>query len=87
MHTQKQKIMSEVKVLQKNEFFFKITIEKENEYYGLEGLMSLSGKLPNTIKTIAIKVADPICKVYCITDNHSDYMGIQSRLNVKTEIM
>ena len=87
IHTLKPNIMSEVKVLKQDEFFFRIIVEKESEYYGLEGLMSLTRKLPATIQTIAVKVNDPFCKVYCMTNNHSDYMGIESRLNVKAEII
>ncbi len=80
-------VMNEVKVLQQDEFFFKITVEKENEFFGLDGLMSLTGKLPSTIKTIAVKIGNPICTVYCTTNNHSDYLGVESRLNVEIELI
>ena len=49
--------------------------------------MDLTRKLPSTVITIAVKESTPISKVYCLTENHSDYMGIEERLNVKTEMM
>jgi hypothetical protein len=79
--------MSQVKVLKESEFYFRISITNESEYFGLNGLIELSGKLPSTIKTLGIKVSSPTCKIYCITENHSDFMGIESRLNVKTEMI
>ncbi|WP_225037417.1 hypothetical protein [Winogradskyella sp. SM1960] len=79
--------MNQVKVLKQDEFYFRILVTNESDYFGLDGLIELSGKLPSTIKTLGVKVANPICKIYCMTDNHSDYMGIESRLSVKTEMM
>ena len=79
--------MKQVKVLKEDEFYFRILVTSESDYFGLEGLIALNGKLPSTIKTLGIKASNPTCKIYCMTDNHSDYMGIEDRLNVKTEIM
>jgi hypothetical protein len=79
--------MIQVKVLKQDEFYFRILVTSESEYFGLEGLMKLSGKLPSTIKTLGVKESNPTCKIYCMTDNHSDYIGIESRLNVKTDML
>lgn len=79
--------MNQVKVLKEEEFYFRILVNNENEYFGLDGLMKLSGKLPSTIKTLAIKVSNPTCKIYCMTENHSDFIGLEGRLNIKTEMM
>ena len=79
--------MNEVKVLQQDEFYFRILIDDQSEYFGLEGLMKLTGKLPSTVNTVAVKVSKPLCKVYCFTNNHSDFMGIENQLNVKTEMI
>lgn len=77
--------MNQVKVLKQDEFYFRILIPSESEYFGLDGLIELSGKLPSTIQTLGVKIANPISKIYCMTSNHSDFIGIESRLNVKTE--
>ena len=79
--------MNDVKVLKQEEFYFRILIRKDSEYFGLDGMIKLTGKLPSTITTIAVKEANPICKVYCFTNHHSDYMGIEDRLNVKVEMI
>ncbi len=79
--------MSQVKVLQQDEFFFKIIIPEESQYFGLEGLMKLTDKLPSTIIPIVVKESQPFSKIYCIARNHSDYMGIETRLNLETELM
>lgn len=77
----------QVTVLQQDEFFFRILIPKESEYFGLKGLWKLTTKLPSTVSTIAVKESSPICKIYCIAKNHSDFMGIENRLEVKTEVI
>jgi hypothetical protein len=79
--------MNSFKVLKQEEFYFRILVDSQSEYFGLEGLYNLTTKLPSTVTPIAVKESSPLCKVYCITNNHSDYMGIESRLNVKTEMM
>ncbi|WP_282165609.1 hypothetical protein [Cellulophaga baltica] len=79
--------MKKVKVLKPYEFYFRILITEESEYFGLEGLIRLTGNLPATVTTIAVKESKPISKLYCLTHNHSDYIGIEDRLNVKTEMM
>jgi len=79
--------MNSIKVLKQEEFYFRILVNSESEYYGLKGLYNLTTKLPSTITPIAVKESNPICKVYCMTNHHSDYMGLESRLNVKTEKM
>lgn len=79
--------MNQVKVLKQDEFYFRISVTSESEYFGLDGLIELSKKLPSTIQPLGVKVANPTCKIYCMTNNHSDFMGIESRLNVKTEML
>ena len=79
--------MNQVKVLKQDEFYCRILVTSESDYFGLDGLIELSGKLQSTNKTLGVKVANPSCKIYCMTDNHSDYMGIESRLSVETEMM
>ena len=79
--------MNEIKILQQDEFYFRILIDNQSEYFGLDGLMKMTEKLPSTVSTVAVKESNSLCKVYCFTNNHSDFLGIESRLNVKTEMM
>ncbi len=79
--------MSTVQVLEQDEFMFRIFVSRESKYFGQDGLFKLCTNIPSTIKTIALKESEPVNMIYCITDNHSDYISLDERIGVTTEMM
>ena len=76
-----------VKVLKPNEFYFRISIEKDSKYFGLQGMMDLSNEISSLVKVLGVKESNPISNIYCWTDNHSDYMRIVSKSEIIVEMM
>lgn len=78
---------TQIKFLKQDEFYFRIILLKDSEYYGLDGVLDLVDKLPNNIVPESIKIGKPACKIYCLATSHSDYIGLESRLKIRTELI
>ena len=80
--------MEPTKVLSQPEFIFTITLYKEKGYDSLAKTFSfIENKIPSTIDAIYIKDKGTYFIVYCLTDHHSDYIGLSDRVNVETKMI
>jgi hypothetical protein len=70
------------------DFLFVIIIKNESYYQNPTELSAFLKTLPSTIRLYGIIHAGlNIVKVYCVTNNYSDYEAVSEREGVHTEIV
>ena len=70
----------EIKIFKRETTVFKIVIPANDQKYSIIGAMSITSDLPPSITAQFVKVEDERIKIYCIGENHSDYISLQLRI-------
>lgn len=70
----------ETKIYTRDTLVFKIVIPADDKNYSIEGITSITGDLPYSITAQFVKIENERIKIYCIGNNHSDYISLQSRI-------
>ncbi|PRB02039.1 hypothetical protein CQ046_13835 [Chryseobacterium sp. MYb7] len=71
----------EIKIYNNNTFIFKIVVPKNDKNNSIEGIMTITNKLPSTIQPQFVKIQEEeVSQIYCISNNHSDYISLESRI-------
>lgn len=70
----------EIKIYNNNTYIFKIVVPKNDENNSIEGIMTITNKLPSTIQPQFVKSQEEGSQIYCISNNHSDYISLESRI-------
>jgi len=70
----------EIKIYKRETMVFKIVIPANDQNYSIVGAMSVTNDLPPSITAQFLQIEDERIKIYCIGDNHSDYISLQSRI-------
>jgi hypothetical protein len=73
------------KNLREHEILFLIEIEPKNKYFGLDGMISIQRKFPNSVEIIVSKFGLDICKFVCITEKNADLEYIRETCEVKVK--
>ena len=70
------------KNLNSYDHLFLIEILPENKFFGINGMIELSSKLPNGTKIIVSQFTSNICKLICTTQIKSDLAYINENYEV-----
>jgi hypothetical protein len=65
------------------DILFIVIIETDSKYFGINGMMELSNKFPNTIEIIISHIQSNDCKFVCITRNISDLKYLSDNYSVQ----
>ena len=68
--------------LRENDILFLIEIEPENKYFGLNGMINIQRKFPNSVEVIVSKFGLDLCKFVCNTEKKADLEYIRETCEV-----
>ena len=71
--------------LNEDDILFSIEIEPTNKFFGLNGMISISGKFPPNVNILVSKICSDSCKFICFTKNNSDLKTISENYEVKVK--
>jgi hypothetical protein len=73
------------KNLREKDILFLIEIEPENKYFGLDGMINIRSKFPNSVEIIVSKFGLDLCKFVCDTEKNEDLEYIREICEVKVK--
>lgn len=71
--------------LRENDILFLIEIKPENKYFGLNGMINIRRKFPNSVEIIASKFGLDLCKFICNTEKQADLEYISETCEVEVK--